>query len=129
MSALALASVVDKHFSLASSLEGSSLRLRLVGNADMNSLATLQSYVARLHPEARRIKAAEVVLDFHELYFMNSSCLNVLVGWIKKVHELRPADRYKIKFLANSNLPWQRRSLDALRGLALDLISIETTAV
>jgi hypothetical protein len=64
------------------------------------------------------------VVDFRAFDFMNSSCFKAFVTWIGLVQELE-SGQYKIRFLSDEGKHWQRRSLDALRCFAVDLIQIE----
>jgi hypothetical protein len=66
----------------------------------------------------------EVVADFRELAFMNSSCLKEFVRWIAQVDE-RTDDHYRIRFLSDPGAQWQSRSLQALRAFAPNLVTIE----
>jgi hypothetical protein len=104
---------------------GDGLKMDLVGNADLNVTAMLDRLVDELHREACRVGVREVVVDLRQLEFMNSSCLKSFVWWIGNIQKLEPAKQYKLRFLAVSSRYWQRRSLGALAGLALDLVSIE----
>src|SRR5262249_33805309 len=100
--------------------------VRFSGNADMRSRDALDELLVKLHQEARKGSVTEVVIDFHELEFMNSSCFKSFVTWIGRVQDLPEAERYRIRFLSKPELLWQRRSLHALRCFAVDLITIET---
>jgi hypothetical protein len=66
-----------------------------------------------------------VVLDCHELYFMNSASVKYFVTWLSKVRALEPDQRYAVRFMTNENLSWQRRSLEAIRRYASDVVSID----
>jgi hypothetical protein len=55
--------------------------------------------------------------------FMNSSCFKAFVTWIDSVKT--DSRQYRIVLLANSELHWQRRSLEALRRLAIGVVSVE----
>ena len=96
------------------------------GTADVEAKPGLDQYVAALHEEACRLGATKVVIDFRELEFMNSSSFKVFVTWLAQVQEL-PADKqYRIHFLSNPSMHWQRRSLAALSCFAVNLVTIET---
>ena len=99
---------------------------RFRGTADVEAKPALDNYVSSLHEEARRLAATKVVIDFRELEFMNSSSFKVFVTWLAQVQEL-PADKqYRIHFLSNPSMHWQRRSLAALSCFAVNLVTIET---
>jgi hypothetical protein len=76
-----------------------------------------------VHQEALRLAVPEVHLDLDELYFLNSSCLKSLLAW---VHQLASHNRpaYRVCFLTSPRLHWQRRSLEALRRLAPEVVSV-----
>ena len=100
--------------------------VRFRGTADFESKPALDEYVAALHAEACRVAASKVVVDFRELEFMNSSSFKVFVWWLSQMQEL-PADKqYRLQFLSNPSMHWQRRSLAALSCFAVDLVTIET---
>ncbi len=65
-----------------------------------------------------------VVVDFRALELMSSSCFESFVTWIGQVQEALPGERYPIEFRSNAQMHWQRRSLNALRCFALDLVTI-----
>jgi hypothetical protein len=95
------------------------------GSADSRAVATIDGFLVRLHGEALRLAPPEVVCDFREFDFMNSSCFKAFVTWIGNLQDLEPAKQYKIRFLSDDNKHWQRRSLEALRCFAVDLIRVE----
>lgn len=96
------------------------------GTADVESRPDLDALVKKIHEEAMRLQVSKVVIDFRTLEFMNSSSFKIFVGWLASVQEL-PADRqYRIHFLSNPSMHWQRRSLAALSCFAVDLVTIES---
>jgi len=100
--------------------------VRLVGTADLDVKKTLDEFLARLHETAQTSNATEVVVDFRDLKFMNSSCLKGLVAWICAVQELPPQLRYHVVLVSSPEMRWQRRSLRALWSLATDLVTIQS---
>jgi anti-anti-sigma factor len=99
---------------------------RFRGTADSEAKPALDHYVEALHEEARRVEATKVVIDFRELEFMNSSSFKVFVTWLAQVQELPANEQYRIHFLSNPSMHWQRRSLAALSCFAVNLVTIET---
>ena len=126
MSALSLQPIKDGDFSASAAVEGPALVCRLTGNADMRVVAALQAWLLGLHDEAERLRAQQVTVDVRQLEFMNSSCFKGFVTWIGVVQECEPDQQYKIRFLSDPKMLWQRRSLHALSCFAADLISVET---
>ncbi len=106
--------------------EGNALRVTFAGCADSRVMADLNELLTRVHDDASGRKAPEVVVDFRELEFMNSSCFKAFVSWIARVQELEESAQYRIRFLSDEAKHWQRRSLGALSCFAVDLIRIES---
>jgi hypothetical protein len=102
------------------------LDLRFSGTADMHAIDTLDAYLGAIHAKALERRAGRVRVDFRKLEFMNSSCFKAFVSWIGNVQDAPLSDRYQIEFQANPQMHWQRRSLNALRCFAMDLVSIQT---
>lgn len=114
--------VLDVETSLAERV----VTARFRGTADVEAQPALQVFLKALHTEIQRVKAMDVVVDFRELEFMNSSSFKLFVSWLGKVRELPPDEQYKFRFQSNPNMLWQRRSLAALSCFAVNLVSIET---
>lgn len=123
MTSVHIPSIKDTEFEATVSVDGESLVMRLWGNADLRVNAPLGPFLDSVDDEARRNRMGEVVADFRELAFMNSSCLKEFVRWIAQVEER--GDHYHIRFLSDPQLQWQTRSLQALRAFAPDLVTIE----
>lgn len=96
------------------------------GTADVESRPDLDALVKKIHDEALRLKVSKVVIDFRTLEFMNSSSFKIFVGWLAQVQELPGDAQYRIHFLSNPSMHWQRRSLAALSCFAVDLVTIES---
>jgi len=126
MTELGLQAIKEGDFTASASVEGPALIGRLTGNADMRVVARLQAWLLELHAEAERLKVQEVAIDVRQLEFMNSSCFKGFVTWIGVVQEAEPGSQYKIRFLSDPRMLWQRRSLHALSCFAADLISVDT---
>jgi hypothetical protein len=104
--------------------EGTAITLSLKGNADYAALDALDMVLARVHAEVSRLGVKEVVIELRHLEFMNSSCFKSFVSWINDIQELPPDRQYKVKFLSNPKMHWQKRSLHSLRCFAVELITV-----
>ncbi len=102
-----------------------SLRLTFRGTADMSSIVALDEYLNAVHADAMGRRASTVIVDFRALDFMNSSCFKCFVEWLGTVQDLPAAKRYRVIFESNRDMHWQRRSLNALRCFAMDVVTIE----
>jgi len=119
-------SVSGDDFTGAASHESNTLTTWLKGNADYAALDALEMLLTRVHTEARRLAVGEVIVDLRQLEFMNSSCFKSFVSWITDIQELEASLQYKVRFLSNPNLHWQKRSLHSLRCFAVELVTVET---
>jgi len=113
-------------FSAEASVTGSHMDVALSGTADLMVKGHLDRFLHTLHAEAQRRALTEVSVDVRRLEFMNSSCLNSFKWWVGAVQEQPAEGRYRIVFLSSPTVYWQRRSLDALAGLAGDVISVQS---
>jgi hypothetical protein len=107
----------------APSLTAGKLTVTFMGTGDVAAIELLGDYLKRLHGEAERLQVTEVACDFRQLSFMNSSCFKAFVVWIDTVKNATRS--YSIRFLTDPNMHWQRRSLEALRRLATNVVSVE----
>lgn len=104
------------------------ITMTLTGNADHAAIAALDRALAAVHAAATAHAVTEAVVDLRRLEFMNSSCFKSFVTWISDVQELAAPAQYKLRFLSDPSLHWQKRSLHALRCFAVELIAVETPA-
>jgi len=105
---------------LTTELRGDSLVATLAGDGDATSMDTLSAFLKNVDQEATENSVKSVVLDFQELEFMNTSCFRMLVSWIAGVGRAGRG-QYHVTFRGNPSLCWQRRGLDALRSLAVQV--------
>ena len=105
--------------------DGESMSLQVSGNADLEMLPQLGPFLKQVHSELCRARADFITVDLRELYFMNSSCLKSFITWVVSVSKLDTNSRYRIRFLSNSNLRWQQRSLESMQAFAPGLVDIE----
>jgi hypothetical protein len=117
-------SVKGDDFSGDAQREGAVISATLKGNADYAALDALEMLLERVHAEAKRGGVTETVVDLKHLEFMNSSCFKSFVSWITNIQELDADKQYKVKFLSNPALHWQKRSLHSLRCFAVELITV-----
>lgn len=105
-------------------LEEAALVAKLSGTADLRVTDSVEAILTRVHQKALELHISEVQMDLRDLEFMNSSCFKSFVSWISEVSDLT-AGQYRIRFLSNPRILWQRRSLHALSCFAAELVTIE----
>ena len=111
-------------FTCTPELGADTLSITFSGTGDAGAIELLADYLRRTHEEAERLSIVEVKCDFRKLSFMNSSCFKAFVVWIDTVKNAPRA--YRIRFLTDPAMHWQRRSLEALRRLATNVVLVET---
>ena len=125
MTAFDMPTFASPGFAIATEAQGSTLTLRFRGNADMSTIESLDAYLRRVHAVVTARSGALVVVDFRSLEFMNSSCFKCFVEWIGQVQDLPVAEQYRIVFDSNREMHWQRRSLNALRCFAMEVVTVD----
>ncbi len=116
--------VKGEDFAAAADMDNGAISAWLKGNADYAALDALDMLLERIHAEARRGSVKEAIIDLRQLEFMNSSCFKSFVSWITNIQELEAERQYKVKFLSNPQMHWQKRSLHSLRCFAVELITV-----
>jgi hypothetical protein len=112
-------------FSAHYETQGNTIVVWMRGNADMAVHERVKAFLDGLDQAVRAAGAKEAVFELRELYFMNSSCLSLLLRFINGVVGLRAAEQYKVRFRSNRNLRWQKKSLAALHAYAQELVVVE----
>jgi hypothetical protein len=121
---LSLSPFVEEGFSIRVSATLEAITMTCAGNGGMDATRHVQSYLTKLHAEAVRLGVREVVVDFRELYFLTSSCLKCFASWLAVIMKM-PREQYRVRFLTNHQLHWQRRSLEALRYFAPRVVDVQ----
>jgi hypothetical protein len=97
--------------------------IKISGNGDTESIASLDRFLRELHEQMLHAQSDQIEVDFGDLYFMNSSCIKALMSWI---HRVRLAGApYRVYFMTNPRLSWQRRSLQPLQRLAPTIVALQ----
>jgi hypothetical protein len=125
MNEAGIPAVRETEFSASAELVDRTLKVVLSGTADFTTKPHFDGFMRALHEEAVRLAVREVVVDLGQLAFMNSSCFKVVVAWILSVGSETDDTKYRIVFVENPTLYWQRHSLKALTALAPDRISVQ----
>src|ERR1700722_12110241 len=101
MSPASIADLQFEHFVTESKHVGTTIEVHMRGNADAQVHPRFQTFLEQLDVEARRLGVNETVIDFRELYFMNSSCLSLLLRWITSLSKSEKEAPYRIRFISN----------------------------
>jgi hypothetical protein len=120
---LSLPELRTESFSLVFLAQGGVPVVKLTGNGDADAVSPLDRSLSQLHQKMTEASLQSVMVDFGELYFMNSSCLKAFVSWIYKVRTL--GSPYKIRLQLNPRQRWQRRGLEPLQRLAPAVVFLD----
>ena len=125
MSSIVPSPVMQSTFSAQAAHEGKVLVVQFTGDAGLDARPPLDGFVVDLHQCAQVSGVEGVTIDLRKLEFMNSSCFKSLVTWLGQIQEMPVERQYRVHFRSNPEMLWQRRSLHALRCLAVDLVTVE----
>lgn len=112
-------------FSAHCDYRGSAVVVWLKGNADMAVHEPLKTFLDAIERVAKSTHTTEAVFELEELYFMNSSCLSLLLRFVNGMMEAERSAPYRVRFRSNPKLRWQKKSLAALRAYAQELVVVE----
>jgi hypothetical protein len=126
MSALTLPELPAGELRAHAALQDRRIELRLDGAAEYQDPRALDELLHALHEQALGAGITDVDVDLRKLEFINSSCFKSLITWIGLIEELEPARRYRVRFVSDAEMVWQRRSLHALQCFAPDLVVVHT---
>ena len=115
--------ILGEVFSTSSQLLGDRVVVNLVGCLDMQTAPFLKRYLNQLTLEAERGALHEFEFNTEQLYLLSSSAISCLASWLKGLKAIEQICH--VTFVTNSNLGWQRRSLDPLRRLAERIVRVE----
>lgn len=124
MSAVQLTPLTLPGFEALPSLASDELELVLRGNADMRAKGAFGQYLKDLDLQVRSSGARCVKVHMAELYFLSSSCFQAIAAWVLLVAS-RPAEsRYTVYFQTHPGQAWQKRSLEAIRRVAVGVAEV-----
>jgi hypothetical protein len=117
--------IQEPNFRATGEFDDARLNVRLWGNADQRGNTLLDSFLQAVDLQAVAAGVKDIVVDFRELEFMNSSCLKALVTWLRRAREHAPEQRYAIRFVHEPQAHWQIRSFSALAAFGRGVLTIE----
>jgi hypothetical protein len=100
-------------------------RIELTGRADTpEARESLGVFLRAADGDLHRAGAKMVAVDFAGLTFVNSSCFKEFVVWLSTVSGRPAAEHYRMQFITNPAVRWQRASVHSLATFAADLVQI-----
>jgi hypothetical protein len=110
---------------IAVSRLASSVRVDLRGDANIDAVLAVAAAFDQAHARAISDGCDQVVVDVRHLEFMNSECFKKVLTWIGRVASMGPPPPYRIRFISDARISWQKRSLHALESFAAGIVSVE----
>jgi hypothetical protein len=110
---------------IAPALAGAALVVAMSGTVEMRDPgAALNPYWDEVDDLAVRLGVARVEVDMSAVSYMNSSGLTTLVRWITKVRDRAGGNGYRMTFLFDEGVTWQRTNVPVLAKLAPDSVAL-----
>ena len=110
MTPSAIEPIQGRNFRATGQFDDARLNVWLWGNADQRGNTLLDTFLQAADQQAVAAGVKEIVVDFRELEFMNSSCLKALVTWLRRAREHAPEERYAIRFVHEPQAHWKIRA-------------------
>ena len=100
--------------------------VKMSGTITMRSPSqVLQPHLKRVHESALADGVEVMTVDVRKLTFVNSSSMRLFVDWTVWLKD-QPADkRYRLVFVTDGAVTWQRKSFPVIRSLAPDIVEIQ----
>lgn len=118
--------VVQEKIKIAVNDAGSGVEVSFVGDIDMEDPSViLDPLFEKVHSGVVQNQIPEVIANFKELNFLNSSGIKAVAKWIMKLAMLPPDKKYVIRIQHNKAITWQVTSLPTLTFLVPGAVKIE----
>lgn len=122
MAELNVDSIALEGFGVQVSQLGRHVTITLRGSADMEAIDPFRKALQQLQRELVRLNLNSVEFDFRQLYFINSSCIKVLLQFVTSK---RGEDSHcPVQFTIDPNLSWQMRAFSPVQRFAPQAVSI-----
>jgi hypothetical protein len=100
--------------------------IKFIGDIDMEDPSIiLDPLFEKLHGGVLQNNFREVIADFRDLNFLNSSGIKAVAKWIMKLSEVDDNQKYIIKIVHNKDITWQVTSLPTLTFLVPGAVQVE----
>ncbi len=83
-------------------------------------------YLKKVHAAAESSGVAHITIDVTGLQFMNSSAIRVFIDWVQWVKSSK--NPYKLRFITDRSITWQRSTFSAVQALGSGHVSVEAQA-
>lgn len=123
-----LENLTSEKFTIKSSARNGDFLITLNGEIDLeNPSQILRPYLETLHKKAIEEHCKAVIVNFHDLSFMNSSGIREFVHWILMLNNINERIKYRIVIQYLLGITWQATSLPVFQKLMPEFIDLEGT--
>lgn len=109
-------------FGIVPSLIDGCLVLQLTGTGDIVAVEPLRDCLTSIREKIHQNEISSVEFDIRRLLLLNSSCLKQFASFLVDLSTRKT--RCQVRFIVDSKLAWQARSLFALERLAGDMVRV-----
>jgi hypothetical protein len=88
--------------------------------------ARVQPFLKSVHTAALADKLTELLVDVRQLAFVNSSAIRLFIDWATWLQTAPTGERYKLVFITDKSITWQRTSFVAIKSLAGTVVEVRT---
>lgn len=108
---------------------GTGGELRLSGQLSMHDPSSvIGSFFTQAHRAAVESSAREMAVDIRSLRFVNSSAIRLFVDWFTRIESLPVESRYRVVFIADTSMSWQRSTLHVFSSMFQGVVRIDDRA-
>ncbi len=90
-----------------------------------NSHEALLPSIRAIHDAALGDELTELTVDVRLLTFVNSSAIRSFIDWSTWLRNLDESKRYRLRFVTDKSITWQRTSFLALKSLVPSIIEVQ----
>lgn len=102
--------------------------IKIAGHINhLNPSEFMKPFLKEVHKNVIENGLNEVKIDIRELKHLNPAGIKMLLFWIMALDQdnFVKKHKYSIKFICNSNLEWQRFSIESLASLNPNIVNFE----
>lgn len=126
MNKLGVQPVDEERIKISVSDASNGVVVKFTGDIDMEDPSIiLDPFFEQIHNGIIDQSLKEVIADFRELTFLNSSGIKAVAKWIMKLSEVEEIKKYVIKIVHNNEITWQVTSLPTLTFLVPGAVLVE----
>ena len=126
MNQLNIADIENKLFSIIITDVDNGICVKMSGEIDLQDpKPLLNGLLEELHTGIIDKGLKELVYDFKELTYLNSTSIAVFAKWIVKLSTIEENKRFIIRIIMDKNITWQETSLPTLTYLVPGIVTIQ----